>query len=317
MNLTTSLRVATANLSSLGELPSPLLSMLIEAFIDSLRWSNRSIFTVLSYRHDLISFLNHQEAPNDFTLEQFTVDALEGYFLAKSECVKSATLARYQSSLRSFCRWLIRKNHLQRNPFDQIEGVKVETTLPKANKQEELKKLFDVIKLRKDWIGKRDLALFLLLYQSGLRASEALSLTIGAIDFQSRTIKIVGKGQVEAVVPFSSQTSRAIRAYLRTVEESSQTPESDLFLSYRKQKLSYRQVYTRLREYASQAGIADITPHTLRHSFCTHLLTSGRNLREIQLLARHKSIQSTQRYLDLSLEQTIEAYRSSEQDLEV
>ena len=97
--------------------------MLIEAFIDSLRWSNRSISTVLSYRHDLISFLNHQEAPNDFTLGQFTVDALERYFLAKSECVKPATLARYQSSLRSFCRWLIRKNHLQRNPFDQIEGV--------------------------------------------------------------------------------------------------------------------------------------------------------------------------------------------------
>jgi len=76
-------------------------------------------------------------------------------------------------------------------------------------------------------------------------------------------------------------------------------------------------VYTRLREYALKAGVTSITPHTLRHSFCTHLLASGRNLREIQLLARHKSIQSTQRYLDLSLSQTIEAYRSSEQDLEI
>lgn len=302
--------------NSLSQLPSPLLSMLIEEFIDSLRWSNRSISTVNSYRHDLISFLNHQEVPNDFTLEQFTVNALEIYFVDKSERVKPASLARYQSSLRSFCRWLIRKDYLQRNPFDQIEGVKVETTLPKANKQEELKKLFDVIKDRKDWIGKRDLALFLLLYQSGLRASEALSLKIGALDFGARTIKIMGKGQIEAIVPFSSQAARAIRAYLRT-RESSQNPESPLFLSYRNRPLSYRQVHTRLREYAQQAGIANLTPHTLRHSFCTHLLTSGRNLREIQLLARHKSIQSTQRYLDLSLEQTIEAYRSSEQDLEV
>jgi len=179
--------------NSLGKLPSPLLSMLIEAFIDSLRWSNRSISTVLSYRHDLISFLAHQETPNEFTIEQFTVDALENYFLAKSECVKPTTLARYQSSLRSFCHWLIRKNYLQKNPFDQIENIKVKTPLPKANKQEELKRLFDVIKLRKDFIGKRDLALFLLLYQSGLRASEALSLKIGSIDFQSRTIKIMGK----------------------------------------------------------------------------------------------------------------------------
>lgn len=301
--------------NSLSQLPSPLLSMLIEEFIDSLRWSNRSISTVNSYRHDLISFLNHQEAPNDFTLERFTVDALEGYFLDKSECVKPATLARYQSSLRSFCQWLIRKNYLQKNPFDQIESVKAPPPLPKANKQEELKKLFSVIKLRTDWIGKRDLALFLLLYQSGLRASEALSLNIGSLEFQSRTLKIMGKGQVEAVVPFSSQAARAIRAYLRCRE--SQRPESPLFLSYRNRSLSYRQVYTRLREYASQAGIANLTPHTLRHSFCTHLLTSGRNLREIQLLARHKSIQSTQRYLDLSLEQTIEAYRSSEQNLEI
>ncbi len=212
---------------------------------------------------------------------------------------------------------MIRKDYLQKNPFDKIESVRVETPLPKANKQEELKKLFDVIKERKDFLGKRDLALFLLLYQSGLRASEALSLKIGSLDFQARTIKIIGKGQVEAIVPFSSQSARAIRAYLRTREESSKTPENPLFLSYRKRPLSYRQVYTRLREYASQAGIADITPHTLRHSFCTHLLTSGRNLREIQLLARHKSIQSTQRYLDLSLEQTIQAYRSSEQDLEI
>ena len=303
--------------NSLSQLPSPLLSMLIEEFIDSLRWSNRSISTVNSYRHDLISFVNHQEAPNDFTLERFTVDALEGYFLDKSECVKPATLARYQSSLRSFCQWLIRKNYLQKNPFDQIESVKVPPPLPKANKQEELKKLFSVIKNRKDWIGRRDLALFLLLYQSGLRASEALSLKIGSLDFGARTIKIMGKGQVEAVVPFSSQAARAIRAYLRCREESSLRPESPLFLSYRKRPLSYRQVYTRLREYASQAGIANLTPHTLRHSFCTHLLTSGRNLREIQLLARHKSIQSTQRYLDLSLEQTIEAYRSSEQKLEI
>ena len=240
---------------------------------------------------------------------------LEGYFLEKSESVKPDSLARYQSSLRSFCRWLVKKNYLQRTPFDQIEGVKVSPPLPKANKQEELKKLFSVIKDRKDWIGKRDLALFLLLYQSGLRASEALSLKIGSLDFGARTIKIIGKGQVEAIVPFSSQAARAIRAYLRCREE--QRPENPLFLSYRNRPLSYRQVYTRLREYASHAGIANLTPHTLRHSFCTHLLTSGRNLREIQLLARHKSIQSTQRYLDLSLEQTIEAYRSSEQDLEI
>jgi site-specific recombinase XerD len=215
MTSTNSLRGVKSNLSSLGQLPSPLLSMLIEEFIDSLRWSNRSISTVLSYRHDLISFLNHQEAPNDFTLEQFTTDALEGYFLDKSACVKPATLARYQSSLRSFCRWLIKKNYLQRTPFDQIESVKVSPPLPKANKQEELKKLFSVIRDRKDFLGKRDLALFLLLYQSGLRASEALSLTIGSLDFGARTIKIMGKGQVEAVVPFSSQTARAIRAYLR------------------------------------------------------------------------------------------------------
>ena len=102
--------------------------------------------------------------------------------------MKPATLGRYQSSLRSFCRWLIKKNYLQRTPFAQIESVKVSPPLPKAKKQEELKKLFSVIKLRKDLIGKRDLALFLLLYQSGLRAYEALSLSIGSLDFQSSTL---------------------------------------------------------------------------------------------------------------------------------
>jgi integrase/recombinase XerC len=225
-------------------------------------------------------------------------------------------LARYQSSLRSFCRWLIKRNYLKRNPFDSIPQVKVNSPLPKAVKNETLKKLFAEIKKRTDWIGKRDYALFLLLYQSGLRVSEALALKRNHLDFASRTLKLVGKGGVEAIVPFSRQTARAIRAYLRSLETEISHPEA-LFLSYRKRPLSYRQVHTRLLEYAQQAEIDNITPHMLRHSFCTHLLQSGRNLREIQLLARHKSIQNTQRYLDLSIEQATDAFRTSEKDLEV
>jgi len=260
--------------------------------------------------------LTHQKTPESFTLEHLTTDALEAYFSSHSKNVKPTTLARYQSSLRSFCRWLMKKKYLDNNPFDSIPSVKVSPPLPKAVKSEALKRLFATVKQRIDWIGKRDYALFLLLYQSGLRVSEALALKREHLDFQTRTLHIVGKGGVEAIVPFSSQTARAIRAYLRLLEMEISTPVP-LFLSSRKRPLSYRQVHTRLREYAQSAGVGEITPHMLRHSFCTHLLASGRNLREIQLLARHRSIQNTQRYLDMTIEQTTDAYRMSEKDLEV
>ena len=120
--------------------------------------------------------------------------------------------------------------------------------------------LFSVIKQRKDEYGKRDYALFLLLYQSGLRVSETLSLKIEDVNFQTQTIRIFGKGQVESIVPFSTQTKNAIRSYLRT--RSDKTEKSYLFLSYRKGPLGYRQVNTLLKEYAKQAGIEDITPHS-------------------------------------------------------
>jgi site-specific recombinase XerD len=200
--------------------------------------------------------------------------------------------------------------------LDSLPKVKVNSSLPKAVTNQALKTLFAEIKKRSDWIGKRDYALFLLLYQSGLRVSEALALSENDLDFQTRTLKLVGKGGAEAIVPFSSQTARAIRAYLRS-KTPHISPKEALFQSSRKRPLSYRQVHTRLTEYAQQAKIDELTPHMLRHSFCTHLLASGRNLREIQLLARHKSIQNTQRYLDLSIEQASSAFRTSEKDLSV
>jgi len=301
--------------NSLSTLPSPLLANLIDEYIDSLRWSNHSKNTVKGYCHDLLCFLKHTEDPENFTLENFTPDALVNYFSSLSLSVSATTLARHQSSFSSFCNWLIKNSYIVSNPFDKIQRVKLPEKLPKAKTKSELAALFSVIKQRKDEYGKRDYALFLLLYQSGLRVSEALSLKIEEVNFQTQTLRIFGKGQVESIVPFSTQTKNAIRSYLRT--RSDKTERSYLFLSYRKGKLGYRQVNTLLKEYSKQAGIEDITPHSLRHSFCSHLLASGRNLREIQQLARHKNIQSTVRYLSLSDEQTISAYRQSEERLEV
>jgi len=299
--------------ADLSTFPSPLLTNLIDEYIDSLRWSNYSQNTVRGYRHDLLHFLKHQEDEENFTLEDFTADALTSYF--SSLAVAPTTLARRQSTFSSFCNWLRKNSYITINPLDKIQRVKLPEKLPKAKTKSELAKLFSVMKQRKDEYGKRDYALFLLLYQSGLRVSEALSLRISDVNFQNQTIRLFGKGQVESIIPFSTQTKNALRAYLRIRRDK--TDKSYLFLSYRKGKLGYRQVYTLLKEYAKQAGIKDITPHSLRHSFCTHLLASGRNLREIQQLARHKSIQSTVRYLSLSDEQTIKAYRQSEDRLEV
>jgi site-specific recombinase XerD len=268
---------------------------------------------VRGYRHDLLHFLKHQEDEDNFTLEDFTADALTSYFSSLS--VSPTTLARRQSALSSFCNWLRDNSYRTINPLDKIQRVKLPERLPQAKKKSELAKLFAVMKQRNDEYSRRDYALFLLLYQSGLRVSEALSLRISDVNFHNQTIRIFGKGQIESIIPFSTQTKNALRAYLRTRRDK--TDKSYLFLSYRKGKLGYRQVNTLLKEYAKQAGIEDITPHSLRHSFCMHLLASGRNLREIQQLARHKSIQSTVRYLSLSSSQTIKAYRKSEETLEI
>lgn len=287
-----------------------------EAFLDEVRWSKRSPNTTRGYRQDLLRLL--REHPGLATAE-LTPGLLREYFAGLEPAVSVATLARHQSSWSAFCRWLVQEGALTRNPFDQIKRVKLPESLPRARGQEELARFFEVVKraAAKGSLGKRDLALFLLLYQSGLRSAEALGLREEDLNWENRTVRVLGKGQVEGIVCLSRQTIRALRSYLRTKEGAFRKSDDRLFVSQRGEALSYRQADTRLKAHARQAGIDGLSLHDLRHSFCTHQLEAGRDLREIQAMARHKSIQTTQRYTKVSPRQIQAAFRASEQHLEV
>jgi site-specific recombinase XerD len=290
---------------------------LINDFIDEVRWSKGSLNTSESYKNDLTVFLKSHN-PN-LTADDLTPPLLRAYFEKMDKRVKRTTLARYRSSLRSFCKWLVQEEIISANPFDRIEGVSLPESLPRARSHSELASFFSVLKkaTKDEPYADRDLALFLLLYQSGLRASEALNLTVGDINFANLTVKVMGKGKVERIVPMHAQTARAIRSYLRQLPDHQKQPDSPLFISQRRGRLSYRQANTRFKYYAEIAGLRDVNPHDLKHSYCTQLLETGRDIREIQVLAGHKSIVTTQRYTKVSPKQADKAYRESEEALRV
>jgi len=226
------------------------------------------------------------------------------------------TVARKLASMRSLFRTLVEHGELQQNPADLLSAPRKAQRLPHVLKPAEVAALLDRIPADTA-LALRDRALFELAYSSGLRAEELVTLDVGAIEFDGERVRVEGKGSKTRLVPTGEPALAAIARYLERARPALATPESDaaLFLSKSGRRLSTSDVRRRLRVWARQAaGVSTaggVSPHALRHSFATHLLDGGADLRSIQELLGHASISTTQVYTRVESSRLRSAYANS------
>ena len=222
--------------------------------------------------------------------------------------------ARCLSALRGLFRFACREGTLGSNPASSVRSPKQPTRLPRHLRPGEVETLLDAAR-GDDPLSRRDLALLEVLYASGLRVGELTGLDWNDLDLEARTLRVLGKGGKERMVPFGKPAAAALQDWLEVwdgIRRGSPGAEEPVFLNYRGGRLSARSVRRILDRHVDGAALAaGVHPHTLRHTFATHLLEGGADLRTIQELLGHSSLSTTQRYTHVEIERLLQVYRES------
>ena len=248
--------------------------------------------TVASYCSDVEKFLKFYGG----RIEDVSAADVQEYIAARDKLTERSQ-ARVLSSLRSFFDWLVLENVLKDNPCDKVDGPKIGRYLPNVLSEEEVARMIDSVDVSM-WQGVRDKAILEVLYGCGLRVSEAVGLKISCVFLKEGFIRVIGKGDKERLVPLGEMAVEAIGNYLDVRPMPADTDSSDiLFLNRFGRPLSRVSMFTMIKRQALAAGIAkDISPHTFRHSFATHLLEHGADLRVVQEMLGHENIATTEIY---------------------
>jgi len=299
------------------------MEQLIEQFLEHLRYErNVSAHTLRNYASDLQQFVD-QIAPADPKSgarkfpELQNVDHLtirEWLAELHSAQKKKASIARKLAALRTFFQFLVREGLLESNPAKLVSTPRQEKKLPKHLSIEEAIKFIETPDIKTD-LGKRDRAMLELMYATGVRVAELTTLNLGDIDFRNQLVRVTGKRRKQRIVPFGDPAASAIRDYLKVRDKFllnspiSERDDEALFLNYQGTRITTRSVGRMVEKYIKIcAGVHRISPHALRHSFATHLLDSGADLRDIQELLGHARLSTTQVYTHVSMEKLVEVY---------
>ena len=278
----------------------------IEKFIRYLEIEkNYSLHTILNYTLDLEDF---KDFLGESPIENVDYLVLRKYLARlKEKSMGSRSVGRHLSTLRSFFRFLTREGILKNNPILSVSSPKLDKHLPQFLTEEEVLKLIDAVipKDAKDELRFRDRAILETFYSTGIRISELVGLNLEDIDFISCVVKVRGKGKKERLVPIGDHAVKAIRVYL----EKRKKQVNVLFLNKNGARITDRGVRGMVEKYLHLASIRQgISPHTLRHSFATHLLNRGADLRSVQELLGHANLSSTQIYTHLTTERLKSVY---------
>ncbi len=280
----------------------------INAFLLHLQNKNFSPHTVKSYRADLQDFLLFFKQRKQDELRYFTSGNIRSFLAALQTQKKPArnTILRKIASLRSFAAYLLAQGELERNPFKLLPAPKREKILPKFLSLPETDRLLETA-AHSQHFAARDKALFELMYSSGLRRSEVTGLCIRDVDFFNGVVKVFGKGSKERLVPVTDAALDAIRIYLAC--RKNPQPQEALFLNKNGKRLTGDGLAYIFKNTAIASHLArKVTPHSLRHSFATHLLNNGCDLRSLQEMLGHKSLAATQVYTHVSLDKLKSVY---------
>ncbi len=270
---------------------------------------NYSEHTLTSYTHDISEFYNFLDGVKPETVDKLKIRS----YLAtlKNNNLSKRTVARRTASLRTFFRFQVREGFRKDNPMGGIQTQKLEKKLPMVLDENEMIRLLEAP--ADDASGRRDKAIMETLYSAGMRVSELVQLTVEGIDFIGGSCRVLGKGRKERVCPIGGKALKSIQEYLKIRDKEIKKPSRALFLNHSPNQtgspLTVRSVRRILDKYIKQTCKREnISPHTLRHSFATHLLNRGADLRAVQELLGHANLSTTQIYTHVSTQRLKEAY---------
>jgi integrase/recombinase XerD len=303
-----------ALLSELLQAGPDYLDELLEQFYHHLA-AERGLapLTLESYAHDLQDFREFLYTLPRTAWEEVSLEDLQNYLAAlEARGLSARSRARRLSALRQFFRFLLREEKLSANPVELLDSPRLPMKLPKVLGEQEVARLLSATDPATP-LGQRDGALLEVLYATGLRVSELVGLTLKQVDLRRGVVRVRGKGNKERVVPMVDQAVEKIKLYLSQgrprLLQSRESPF--LFLNRRGGPLSRQGFWKILKRYALEAGVRDLSPHTLRHSFATHLLSRGANLRVLQLLLGHADLATTQIYTHLDAARLREVHKKA------
>jgi integrase/recombinase XerC len=299
---------------------------------------NVSPHTVRAYDSDLSQFIGHVAADADVKRRDLEPDALDRAairsFLASlhAEGQSRATAARKLAAIRTFLRYLRREGIIESDPGTLVATPKREVRMPTHLSEAEMARMLDAPD-DEEPLGRRDHAILELFYASGLRLSELAGLDLEDVNLSGRMVRVMGKGGKQRLVPFNGASAKAVRAWLQDREQYVRSGVTDvrvpgsrgrdqrvgagrgrrepLFVNYRGGRLTVRSIDRLVRKYAAVTEREGVSPHALRHSFATHLLQRGADLRTIQELLGHSRLSTTQRYTHVNAAQLLAVYRKT------
>lgn len=303
---------------------------LIQSFIAVLSTAKGySENTCRSYRSDLLEFadiIQHlgnsgagskNASPSGTpTPDAVTGIAIRGYLGHLHQHCKKSTIARKLSAVRSFYRYLVKHGYIDANPSDTVQTPKQDQSIPTYLPIDDMFRLLASVKTD-TLLGLRNRAMFETLYSTGIRVSELAGLNVQDIDFRERVIRVKGKGGHERMVPIGKPALSAIETYRKGIESKAREIRSQaemilngpLFLNKFNTRLSTRSIARILEKTTRECGIVmPVSPHAFRHTFATHMLDAGADLRVVQELLGHKSLSTTQKYTHVSIDRLMEAY---------
>ena len=276
--------------------------------------------TVVAYRNDLYqlaSFVEEETTKHGSipSWANFNRQAMMSYMLnLKERGYAATTVARKVAAAKSFSSFMTAEGNMKDNPTQDVGSPKVGRSLPKPISISQVRSLLEQPAKLSTPEAKRDKAMLELLYASGMRVSELVSLNLDDIDIDGGDVRCFGKGHKERLIPIHKQAASAIEEYMKEVRHHwvHNPAEKALFLNQRGDRLTRQGLWQILKGYAKSANLdAEITPHTLRHSFATHMLSGGADLRSVQEMLGHANVSTTQVYTHLTTEHIRRAYEKS------
>jgi len=259
--------------------------------------------TILNYRFDVSKLVNYLEE-NKINVSAKDIDkySMQEFLFQLSKTKNPRTQSRIISGLRSFFDYLVFENYRLDNPMEQIETPKIGRKLPDTLSVKEIDRIIAAIDLN-NYLGYRNLTIIEMLYSCGLRVSELINLKLSDLFIEEDFIKVTGKGNKQRFVPIGLNTQKLIQSYLkihRPLIKISTSDSDTIFLNRNGKKLTRAMIFTIVKKIKIKAGIKkNVSPHTFRHSFATHLLENGADLRSIQMMMGHESITTTEIYMHL------------------
>ncbi|KMY24044.1 recombinase XerC [Actinobaculum suis] len=275
--------------------------------------------TVKAYTREAREFLQYlaelagQDPSETLDLENLTLGDVRSWLASTREGHALASLARQSASVRSFTSWLYRAGYTEVNAGARLKSPRVANEIPRVLTEEQAAQLLDTAKEKADTgepLLVRDWAMAEVLYATGIRVAELCALDVNQIGARG-TIRVIGKGDKERIVPCGVPAMRALDKYIQVRPELVNKPTTALFLGARGGRINQRAVREVVHRLAAQAGVPDISPHGLRHSAATHLLEGGSDLRTVQEILGHSSLQTTQRYTHISAERLRAAFEQA------